>query len=202
MSDFPSMPELIPESELGIAKVQHFELTRADSIMTAIRGGAEYVPEGKYARLFVNHQLMMSDTRWERITNYHVVDNANGKVLIGGLGLGMILDPILKKESVANVTVLEKHQDVIDLITPQFPSPKLKVICADVFDWKPERGELFDVIYFDVWPEMCVDNLEQMTKLHRRYKYFVNRANPNHWMGSWCQDYLRSEKRRDSRSRW
>ena len=59
-------------------------------MMTALRPG-EYVPPGRYARLFVNGTMFMSDTPMERNTNYAVVRNAHGNVLIAGLGIGLRL---------------------------------------------------------------------------------------------------------------
>ena len=52
----------------------------------------------------------------------------------------MILMAIHDNEAVKSITVLEKHQEVIDMIAPQLPlNDKVKIICADVFEWKPEK---------------------------------------------------------------
>lgn len=194
---FKSIPDIVPEGSKGVAKVEHFVVDNFNSRMSAIR--REYVPEGKYARLYVSGRLMMSDTSMEHRTNWQIGSRANGNVLIAGLGLGMVLTSILDKEEVKSVTVIEKYQDVIDLISPNYKSDKLSIICADIFEWKPVKGTKYDVIYFDIWPDICTDNLDEISRLHNKFKFSLNRSNPNSWMDSWCKEELKYYKRRDSR---
>jgi len=193
----------MPEGEKGTAKIAHFEVSRLASQMTALHGGLAYVDEGKYVKLTINGKCVMSDTRMETMTNLDVVSKANGNVLIAGLGIGYILGDICSKDSVKSVLVIEKNQDVIDLVLPHVKfniapfGNKLFVLCADIFDWRPERGRKFDTIYNDIWPDLCIDFLEEMTKLHRRQRFWLDRENSQAWMGSWSQDWLRSERRRE-----
>jgi hypothetical protein len=110
---FPAMIEIFKEPVAhGIAKIDHLTVDRFQSVMSAWEPAA-YCPPGTYACLRVNGRLMMSDTRMEHYTNYKVVREARGNVLIAGLGLGMILHPILAKKEVLSVTVIEKYADVI-----------------------------------------------------------------------------------------
>ena len=103
----------------------------------------------------------------------------------------MILTEILEKKEVESVTVIEKYNDVISLVAPSFNSPKLKIINADIMNWKPEKGEVYDTIYFDIWPDICVDNLEEIKTLHLRGRYWKNKNNPHVWMGSWMYGELK-----------
>ncbi len=200
---FRSMIEIVPEAVVGAAKVVHFDVSKDDSMWTAIRGGSEYVPPGRYAKLIVGGSLVMSDTAMEHRTNYEVVRNAHGNVLIAGLGLGMILVPILAKDSVRSVTVVEKSPDVVSMIGPLYPSPKLAIVTADIFEWKPAKAERFNAIYFDIWSDQSTDDLEDMTKLHSRFARSLDRTDDAAWMGSWRRDELRARKRREARDeRW
>jgi len=105
-------------------------------------------------------QVVMSDFHYERATCVEVVERAHGDVLVAGLGLGMILRPILGKESVRSVTVIEKYQDVVDLVLPTLPaSEKLTVLLDDIYTWKPPQGRHYDVIWFDIWPDIEVNRL-------------------------------------------
>lgn len=196
---FPPMVTVLPEGERGVAAVQHFEVSEGDSNMTAMHGGASFVPPGRYARLMVNRSVVMSDTRFERLTNYEVVRRSHGRVLIAGLGLGMILHPILRKREVTSVLVVEKYQDVIELVAPHHRSRKLRVVCADIFEWLPEPGEKYDVIYFDIWRDQATANLRQMGALHQRFKTRLNRENPASWMDSWAREMLRAQQRTERR---
>lgn len=199
--------ELFPEKEeKGIAKISPFEFKNEGmQTLTNLRlaRDAEWwfqINEGKYVRLVVNGELMMSDTGMERYSNREFIKKANGKILIAGLGIGMVLKNILDKPEVTEVLVIEKYQDVIDLVKPKFNHPKLKVIQENIFNYKTK--EKFDVIYFDIWPSINTDNLEEIKILHNKFKYNLNRTNSNCFMDSWLKKYLQNIKRKESRNSW
>ena len=195
---FPVMTKIIPESSCGVASVEHFEVSEAESSFSSLRRG-DYVPAGRYAKLKVNGCLMMSDTLMEHRTNWQVVDEARGNVLIAGLGLGMILHPILDKKEVLSVTVIEKYIDVIALIAPTFDDEKLTIIHGDIYEWKPAKGTKYDVLYFDIWAEQSTDCLKDMKTLHLRFRAHKAKGG---WMNSWRRDELRAQKRENDRNRW
>lgn len=86
-------------------------------------------------RLSRRGSVVMSDTMMEKRTNREFCDEAHGDVLVGGLGIGMILMAIQDNPAVNSITVLEKHQEVIDMVAQQLPlNKKVKIICADVFE--------------------------------------------------------------------
>ena len=179
-------------------------------------GGLTRMADGKYVRLIVDNELMMSDTQMEKRSNQAFVMHAHGRVLIAGLGIGLILhnlitptkDPYeickgggssITSGKITEVIVIEKSQDLIDLVSPYFKHDKIKIIQGDIFEWKPNKGEKFNTIYFDIWPDINTDNLEEIRKLHNRFKGFVDRADPLHWMNSWMKEFLQAEKRREQR---
>ena len=189
---FPDMKTIFkkPVSH-GLARIDHRTVTRHESAMSAMHPG-EYCGEGTYCRLVVDGCLWMSDTSMEHRTNWEVVHEARGNVLIAGLGLGMILHPILEKPEVTHVTVVEKYKDVIALVRPTVPNKKLTLIEGDIYEWLPEKGAKFDAIYFDIWAEQSTDCLEEMKKLHLRFRSFKAKDG---WMESWRRDELRAQKR-------
>jgi predicted membrane-bound spermidine synthase len=178
-----------------------FEVSKDASMFSSLRR-REYVREGKYVRLFVGGSLMMSNTGMEKRTNLRIRKYAVGNVLIAGLGLGCILEEVLNNPNVKSVTVIEKYQDVIDLIAFHYQNEKLTIICADIFDWKPEKGQVFDTIYFDIWPDICTSNLVEIKKLHMRGRFWKNKNNPDAWMDSWMYKDLQSIKRREDKENW
>lgn len=204
MAKIEGVIDLFPAvEEKGVAKISNYEFVEDPlyNLRMLRDGGSMFIMRGgKYVRLHVNGELMMSDTDMEKTSNREFIYYAHGKVLIAGLGIGLVLKNILNKEEVTEVIVIEKYQDVIDLVAPKFDNPKLKIICADINEWKPAKGEKFNVIYFDIWPNICEDNLDEIKVLHNRFKNSVDRTDPNCWMNSWMKEYLQA-KRRENRSR-
>lgn len=190
----PEMRKIVPEGKKGIAEVQHYEVTeqeaRFGNMRAAIRGRAfEMVRPGEYCKLLLHGGLVMSDTDMEWRTNLPFLKAARGRVLIGGLGLGFVVVPLLRKKEVETVTVVEKYQDVIDLVLPHIAQPTLTVKQGDVHTYRSQlNGDKFDCIYFDIWPDMCWDNLAEMKSLESSYRSVLHRKNPNRWnrwIGSW-----------------
>lgn len=200
---FPRMSEVVPQTEVGEAQIDHFTITEDShklQMMRAMFDGDRYgyTPPGTYARLRVNGELMMTDTDMERATNSRFIRKAHGRVLIAGLGLGMIVHPIVAKDDVTEVVVIEKYKGVIDAVAGTMPDAKPVIIYhADIDSWLPTT-ERFDTIYFDIWPNRSTDNIEQINRLHRRFRKFLT-SKETGWMGSWYHDELKAERDRDRR---
>ncbi|MGH9427836.1 MAG: hypothetical protein ACRD2L_16235 [Terriglobia bacterium] len=179
---FPKMAELIKPSKIGCATIEHYTVTKLDVLRELMHGAP--CEEGTIAVLRVNGKTMMSDTRHERLTNWEIQHRARGNVLLAGLGIGMILHPILEKEEVTSVTVVEKEADVIALIAPTLPkSKKLTLVCADIFTWKPPVNRKYDCIYFDIWADAsngaATPDRRKLSARFHKYKAL------NGWMSSW-----------------
>ncbi len=194
------MVDVIPVGTAGIARIDHFEISPAESQWSAMRGGRDFVSPGRYAKLVVGGQLYMTDTRHEHNTNYEVLKQSRGDVLIAGLGLGMLLVPMMKRDGVRSVTVVEKYPDVIELVEAPLRAhlsrsgnAALSIMQGDIYEWRPAPKTKFDVIYFDIWADQSTDDLVSMTTLHKAFRKF--RATGG-WMESWNRDYLKARKRR------
>lgn len=205
---WPETSDLPPPGVLGAAIVEEFEVSQEDAkfanLCNDLRGSPREarVRPGVYRKLIVGGVLMMSNTDFEMRTNSQVVANAHGDVLIAGLGLGMILHPICRKPEVRSVTVLESNADVVALVATHFPAyvvRKTTVVTADAFAWRPVVGTKFQTIYFDIWPQVCTDNLPAMAKLSRRFAPYLDRQDSARWRSSWMQEYLQREARREAR---
>lgn len=189
----------VPEGESGNWKIERFTVSEEDAAFTRfaqMKYGRGYVEPGTYTRLSCRGWVVMSDTRDEKLDHYAPVREAErrgGRVLIAGLGVGMVLNAILLLENVEHVTVIEQSQDVIDLVADhyyeKFGRDRLTIIKDSIFDWKPPKGERWGVAWFDTWNDLCEDNLAQMTTLKRR---FARRCD---WKGCWGEELLRSRKR-------
>lgn len=193
---FESMVQIIPPGTAGVAEVRHWEADEETARRSRFRAAAQLnrelaVEPGRYAQLFVRGSLVMSDTQMEQDSNWDVVYEARGDVLIAGLGLGMILVPILRKPKVRTVTVVEKEMDVVRLVEPyvrRVPGgEKLMVVRADILQWKPRTARSLDVIYFDIWPEIPTswEHRAEMQALRRRFAPYLRKGG---WSRCWKQE--------------
>lgn len=189
----------VPEGVSGAVKVERFEVP-ANSIegMRLDFSGRGCRP-GVYTRLLRNGTLWMSDTSAERQDHLGAawaMRERGGRVLIGGLGLGMIARVALLATPVERVDILEMDPDVIALVGPhveELAASVGKIVTieqADVFAWKPPKGAHWTVAYFDVWADLCTDNLPAMATLGRRFS--KRRADV---CLCWGRERLRAEQR-------
>ena len=99
----------------------------------------------------------MSVTPNEVYTVQNAINNAKGKVLTLGCGMGYFAYMASLKDEVESITVVELEQDVIDLfeshILPQFENKdKITVIKADAIEYMKnlDDGE-YDYCFADIW---------------------------------------------------
>lgn len=162
----------IPDGQSGSWKIETFIVPERsiENIRLLFQPGGRIVEPGEYKKLTYNGAIVMSNTPAELRDHSYFVYKAKDKVLINGLGLGCCLVEILEKEEVTSVTVIEISQHVINLVAPFFESdPRLEIIHADAFKWKPPKGIRYGAVWHDIFPAICSDNLPQMTRLHRKY---------------------------------
>ncbi|MCJ7632849.1 hypothetical protein MUP77_10725 [Candidatus Bathyarchaeota archaeon] len=197
---FPKMVPILKEQEGETFALQHFTVTKADvedvQLIDRIHGRGEYdgFKPGQYVRLVnksksqcSDKDILMSDTWMEKQSNLDLYHNAKGAVLIGGLGLGMVLLAIQDKPEVSSILVVEKEQEIINLVKPQLPlNSKVTIIHGDIFTYTPTQR--FDTIYFDIWSNLCSDHWEEMKKLSIKFR---SRLNKGGWMSSWRKEDTR-----------
>ena len=181
------MTKLLTPAEKGDFKIEHFEVKeRTFRIML------DGITPGTYVKLTYMGEVVMSNTPMERRTNASFVANAYGDVLIGGLGIGMIVMSIQAHEKVKSITIIEKNQEVIDLVASQLPfNSKVRIIHADVFEWKPERGQRFDCIYMDIWNYINEDVYhDEMKPLKRKYGHYLKSIalSPGRFNYCWAEE--------------
>ena len=178
---------IVPNGKSGNWEVSDVEVSKLDSMMSGMRSAIYYCPAGTYKRLTRNGSCVMSNTPMELRTNAEFVRKAKGHVHINGLGLGVVLLAVLMKPEVESVTVVEKNEDVINLVAPSFaPFDKLTIIQGDALEYKPPAKKKFGAVWHDIWNDVCADTLEDMKALHRRW------GRKTEWQGSWSRDMIRS----------
>ena len=138
----------------------------------------------------------MSNTPMEKRTNSEFITKANGDVLIAGLGIGLIVLPIQDKENIKSITIIEKQQEIINMVASQLPlNNKVNIICDDIFNYIPNK--IYDTIYLDIWPYVNSDIYkEEMLPLKNKYrKYLVSKnKNPNRFIKCWAEQEARYDR--------
>ena len=80
--------------------------------------------------------------------------NSIGRVLVAGLGLGLVTHELLNNVDVDSITIVEKNKDVIDLISPLLPKAedvKFQIINKDFYDFVHDSEEDFDRKILNLW---------------------------------------------------
>lgn len=180
----------VPDGKQGEWGVSSFEVSEKDAQFFNFRAmfkpGGRIIKPGKYKKLTRNGATIMSNAPAETrdlCSFIWRVEENGGNILINGLGLGVALTAILKNDKVKSVTVIEKEQDVINLVGPTFSNDKrVTIIHANAFEWKPPKGIRYTIVWHDIWDDICADNLPEMTRLHRKY------GRRTDWQDSWCRD--------------
>lgn len=144
--------------------------------------------------------LVMADTPAEIAGCLDFLDHATGRVLVNGLGLGIVPFHLLAYRPVTHVDVVELDADVIHLITDGCheegapnawaADPRLVIHHADahIVQWAPRTR--WDCAWHDIWDQVTVENLPSMRLLHRRYAHRVG------WQMSWEREECLARRRR------
>jgi hypothetical protein len=111
-----------------------------------------------------NYVPVMSDTPTEIREHYEVIRDAEGDVLITGLGLGCIISALLVKPEVNTITVVEIDKDVIALTAPYYDDEeRVKIVNADAITAAKtfyDLGVYFDYAWHDIWSHISAHNLD------------------------------------------
>jgi len=177
----------VPEGVSGCWAVERFTVTEHGSMMSYITGRGRGTPQGEYTRLTCGRCVVMSDTPDEMRDHWQAVRNARGECLIHGLGLGMVVNACLLKPEVSKVTVIELEPDVIALVADHYRGlfgDRVEIVQADALTWEPPKNTRYNMVWHDIWPDICADNLDEMKRLHRRY------GRRSDWQGSWSRNLL------------
>ena len=182
----------VPIGEKGIWRIEKFTVTPEDEKLEMLRSvfssssRGRFTPAGEYTRLMRGGAVVMSDTP-DEINDIRVpIRRATGNILINGLGLGVLLNAVLMKSNVCHVTVIELSGDVIELVGTYYKKlygNRLEIINADALKFR-SNGSHYNLVWHDIWDNICEDNLPQMKTLHRKYGRKCD------WQGSWCREYL------------
>jgi len=194
-SDIKNFRTQVPEGKIGLWSIRRFTVSEKNASVERIRSVYSFssrgrcVPAGTYTRLLRDKVVVMSDTPDELSDCLSAWYHAEGFCLINGLGLGLITELCLMKSEVEKITVIEIDSDVIKLVGEhlfsKYGMKRLEIINTDALQYKSPPKFKYNMVWHDIWDNICADNLNDMKKLHRKY------GQKTKWQGSWCRDWIR-----------
>jgi hypothetical protein len=177
----------LPECEQDGLSIYRLTIPKGD-LHNALLGGRSTRP-GTYTALKLNGRLWMSDTDAEKRDHMPAVwkiDSLKAKRVLSALSF----------DHVEHVDVVEIDERVVSLVGAHYAKDsRVHVHHADAYEQMSRWpvGTRWDVAWSDIWPDICLDNLEDMTRLRRSY------GRRTEWHDCWSRDELLRLQRRDKK---
>lgn len=182
--------DFIEAGEQGRWRVKHYNVTEENYRLERLRimhecGDDEFTREMKLSRQITpgpyctlsrrateremeeneyvkaeGYMPVMSDTPAEINEHQHAFLYAGGRVLIHGLGLGVLVSALLAAPHVERIDVVEIDPDVIALTGPYYThDPRVHIHQGDCLrmNWSPEIK--WDYVWHDIWSDISWKNL-------------------------------------------
>jgi hypothetical protein len=111
----------------------------------------------RFLALLENNEIWMSVNPNEIETMKKPIKNANGNIVVFGLGLGYFPYMCSLKKEVTHITIVENNQDIINLfkekLLPLFEhKEKITIIKSDAFKYlKTIENDMFTYGFVDLW---------------------------------------------------
>lgn len=198
MNSYDRMTVTVPEGECDGVRVERFTIEdkNVHNLMNALRGRG--TKPGTYTRLMDGNRLWMSDVDAEKRDHVEAVwkmqDPSVRRVLINGLGLGMVLAAALSFDHIEHVDVVEIDMRVMKLVGPHYlADPRVVIHHADAYEQAKQwpSGTRWDVGWSDIWPDVSPDDLTTMAKMNRSYNRRCT------WHECWAYHRLKEMQRRE-----
>ena len=142
-----------PLMKSGEAWLSRKSYTKGFYIMEGVRG-YDYFTVKKpipVTSLMVGKETWMVDDPLHWYGMQDLAKAARGRVLVAGLGLGLVIHALEDNESVTNIDVVEINMDVINLITPLIGMSKTNIIKDDLWRYLYRTEEAYDTCILDIW---------------------------------------------------
>jgi len=195
----------LPEGSVGRYHIRRFTVKPGSVHALKLALSGRPIPPGEYTKLVVGDdpddkysqaRLWMSDTPAEKRDHAMAVlmmDELKARrVLINGLGLGMVLKAALSFDHVERVDVVEVSDEVIKLVGPHYEQDqRVHIIKGDAYEatgWWP-TGTRWDVGWSDIWMDLDTDDLAGHARLNWSYGQRCT------WHGCWAHELLVARRR-------
>lgn len=164
----------IPEGQIGEHSIVHYTLENEQDwhpyFVNYANARRESLHLKKYTVLLRNNHWLtvMQDSFTEFEEHQWLWGNATGDILVTGLGIGYVNEWLIKAPNITSVTIIEKNQDVIDLVWDNCTKDdRFTLIHADANTWEPPEGTTYDCIWLD--HEFTLDEKESCIERYSQY---------------------------------
>ena len=168
--------------------LEAFEVFVSDDLLR-LEDGRELVPLGAFRDRFEYPAILQDGREWMTLAPVEInsmrpfIQEAAGRVVLYGLGLGYCLFHLLQKPGVRQVTVVERDQEVLDLfreeIYPWFPNrARCTLIREDALAYAKALPEDTQFVFGDIWHD-ALDGaplylaLRSLERPGIRYRYWM-----------------------------
>ena len=154
-----------------------------EALAAQITGGIP-TPAGEYRLLVHDGEVWMSDVPSEIADHAEVLEQAarrGGRVLVHGLGLGLVINDLLTLDRVEHVDVVELEPEIIRLTGVQFAGldrVSIRWGNALTFEWPDDAW--WSVVWHDIWADTGTETWEEAFALTAR---FAGRCD---WQACWA----------------
>jgi hypothetical protein len=140
-----------PDSQVGAARIETHHYKPGLYQAYGLRGTHYRVARTIAIRgLAIDNKTWMVDDppHWWAMQDH--ARHYEGRVVCAGLGLGLIVHTLHENPKVREIVVIERDQDVIDLVEFHLPQRKLTIERGDFWEWDGQAdGLLFDLFVGD-----------------------------------------------------
>lgn len=120
-----------------------------------------------YPAIFNHMSQVIAVDAPDEIAHYKTfIDEAEGNVLLTGLGLGYLLQQMIAKDDVLNILAVELEPEIVEY-NLQFATSKLVIIQGDAYKPTPEMLEHgpWDYAYHSVWHDRNLSTHPEIQKM-------------------------------------
>ena len=173
----------------------------------------EYAPLGFFTEEFHFPAVLEDGNEWMTLTPVDLdtceraIEDACGKVITFGLGLGYYAYMVSGKPNVESITVIEKSDKVIELfkeyVLPHFEHPeKVRIINADAFEYAEHvmPGECYDYAFVDTWRD--ASDGEPMYRRMKALEHLSPTTEFSYWIEGFIVSRIRSLKYAELCDKW
>jgi hypothetical protein len=190
-------PLRLPKGKKGKFSIEHSieeagaslpVVSQRDAIFWSMMGRKTYASNITLSEPHLIHKLKedgdtwMSDCPQEIMSHEWQIKRFKGEVLVGGLGLGLALVGLERNPDVKVVTVVEKSQNVIDLVWKHLRLKKTELIQEDLYKFLKSAKQLglrWDYGYYDIWCPTGERVLTESIRPLRELSYGIIKSQKN-----------------------